>query len=348
LLERPNPYYSGELLWKAWALSWIINGNSYFLKVRNTFGEVIQLWWEPHFTIRPRWPEDGSEFISFYEVLRNGQWYRVETQDVIHFRCGIDPNNTRLGMAPVDSLLREIFTDNERARYSALILRNGGVIPFVITPKQGVSGKGINADEIKSEFKYRIQGDHVGEPIVLTSAIDLQSVGASPDKLLVEKASEIPEARVCAVIGIPAGVVGFKIGMEQTKVGATMRELREQAWESYVIPTERIIAGELKAQLLIEWGDTDGLRVKHDLSEVRVLQDDRNKLYERETLAYEKGVKMRSEARSALGLDTAPEDEIYFVEPMPLAPIGEDQPPNDQPLNDEPQVVNGKQRGGMN
>lgn len=322
LLEHPTryfvgdserEYYAGELLWKAWMFSWVVDGNAYFRKVRNSFGQVIQLWYEPHFTIRPRWPQDGSEFISDYEVLRNGQWYPVETDDVIHFRYGIDPQNDRLGLSPVASLYREVFTDNERARYSALILRNGGVIPWVLSPDAGTSGVGLAANEIKTAWEYATTGDNVGRPMVLQGPVKAQRIGSSPDEMLVDKASKIPEERVAAVLGIPAAVLGYGVGMEQTKVGATMRELREQAYEGFVIPTQRLAAGELRSQLLPEFGDTKGLKVAHDLSQVRVLQDDRGALFTRETLAYEKGVKTRAEVRQALGLKTKPEDDVYFV-----------------------------------
>jgi hypothetical protein len=53
-----------------------------------------------------------------------------------------------------------------------------------------------------------------------------------------------------------------------------------------------------------------------DRSAVAALQEDRNELFKRESDAYRFGIKKRSEARSALGLETEPEDEVYFVSPM--------------------------------
>lgn len=315
LIERPNPYYSGDLLWKAFGLSWIIDGNVYLLKIRNPRGQVIQLWYEPHFNVRARWPADGSEFISYYEVQRDGQWLRVEVEDIIHFRYGIDPNNPRSGLSPVASVLREIFTDGERARYSGLILRNGGVIPYIVTPDPTTSSVGIDKEEFKAEWMARTTGDNVAKPLVLDSAVRVQALGLSPEQMLVDKASQIPEERISAVIGIPAIVLGFGAGLARSTY-SNFSEARESAYESFVIPTQRIIAAELAVQLLPEFGDTANLKVNHDLSQVRVLQPDRDKLFVRECLAYEKGVKTRAEARSALGLDAGPDDDVYFTEPQ--------------------------------
>lgn len=341
--DETSEWYAGELLWKAFAFSWIIDGNVYFRKVRNPLGQVIQLWYEPHFTCRPRWNQDGSEFISYYEVERNGQWYPVSKKDVVHFRYGVDPERPQVGLSPVASLYREVFTDGERARYSSLILRNGGVVPFILSPDPAANSVKLDPKEIKNEFEYRTTGDNLGKPIVLTGAVKVQSVGSTPDTLLVDKASTIPEERVAAVIGIPAAVLGYGVGLEQTTVGATMRELREQAYESFLIPTWRLLAAELQSQLLPDFeSDTKDLHVAHDLSHVRVLQDDRDKLFTRECLAYEKGIKKRSEVRSALGLDSDPKiDDVYYVlaaseqpKPEPLQlPEGDPQPK---------QLVNGK------
>lgn len=339
-----HEWYAGELLWKAFAGSWIMDGNVYLRKVRNSLGQVIQLWYEPHFTCRPRWTQDGREFISFYEVERNGQWYGVDKRDIIHFRYGIDPQRPQMGLSPVASLYREVFTDNERARYSALVLKNGGVIPYVISPDPSAGAVKLNAKEIKSEIEYRTTGDNVGRPVVLTGAVKVQPIGLSPDELLVEKASAIPEQRFAAVIGIPAAVLGYGVGLEQTKVGATMRELREQAYESFLIPTWRLLAAELQSQLLPDFeSETKDLRVTHDLSGVRVLQDDRDKLYEREALAFEKNIKTRAEVRSALGLDTKPEDNVYFAEWEAKLNAANQPEPLQLMTGDEPkQLVNGR------
>jgi len=312
LFRRPNPYYSGPLLWKAGMLSWIIDGNMYFRKVRNAFGQIVELWYEPHFSIRPRWSQDGSEFIGYYEIFRNGLWYPIDKADVVHFRYGIDPYNDRLGLSPVASAYREIFTDSERARYSALTLKNGGVIPFLLTPKDADAT--VDPQEIKKEFEYRMQGDNIGRMMVLSGPMELQEVGATPDKLLVDKASVIPEERLAALIGIPAAVLGLGVGLAQTKVGATMRELREQAYENFVIPTQRLICPEIDVQLLPDFPGSAGLSSAFDLRSVRVLQDDQNALAERHAILYEKGIETRAEARAAFGLPVSPEDEIYVTE----------------------------------
>jgi hypothetical protein len=57
--------------------------------------------------------------------------------------------------------------------------------------------------------------------------------------------------------------------------------MREQAYESCLIPMQRLIVAELQMQLVPDFGDPARLRVQFDLSQVRVLQDDQNALHER-------------------------------------------------------------------
>ena len=56
--------------------------------------------------VAPRWPEDGSEFISHYEMRVEGVPQVIDKRDIIHFRYGLDPRNHRLGMSPLACALR--------------------------------------------------------------------------------------------------------------------------------------------------------------------------------------------------------------------------------------------------
>jgi len=127
LIATPNPYYSGILLWMATLADWVLTGNAYWIKVRNGVGAPVQLYWAPARLIEPRWPSDGTVYVSHYEYRPFGQPIALRPEDVVHFRYGIDPMNVRKGVSLVATLLREIFTDDEAANYTAAILKNLGV-----------------------------------------------------------------------------------------------------------------------------------------------------------------------------------------------------------------------------
>tara|TARA_Y100000310_G_scaffold47500_3_gene44083 strand:- start:6331 stop:7659 length:1329 start_codon:yes stop_codon:yes gene_type:complete len=157
------------------------------------------------------------------------------------------------------------------------------------------------------------QGDQRGDVMVTSGRIKIDTLDVDIAKLNIDKLRQIPEERVCAVIGIPAAVVGFGTGMEQTKVGATMKELRELAYENVIIPMQRVMEDELTNKLLPEFETNEELRIVFDNSKVRVLQEDENRRSERVLSEYREGVITRGESRHALGREATDADEVYRV-----------------------------------
>ncbi len=256
LIRRPNPYYSGVLLWGATLTDFVTAGNAYWVKIRSTGSRVVQLWWVPSQLIEPVWPDDGRTFISSYAYTPDGgqQVVQLAPQDVVHFRYGLDPLNMRKGLSPLGSLLRELFTDDEAARFTATILTNLGVPGVVLAPTAETGLPLPEAQEMKDEFAQRFGGSHRGEPFVSTHPIDVHVMGYSPEQLNLRSLRRIPEERVTAILGVPAIVVGLGAGLDRSTF-ANYSEAREAAYESNVIPTQRLMAEELHTQLLPDFGD---------------------------------------------------------------------------------------------
>ena len=319
-LRRPNPYYSGTLLLYGLITSFIVDGNGYLLKVRDRLDRVAELWWVPHFMLEPRWSPDGSDYISYYDYRPMGQYIQLAPRDVYHLRYGLDPENSRKGRSPLRTLFRELGVDEEASRFSASILHNLGVPGVVIAPdKESKGALDENAREaIKAKFKESFGGDRRGDPIVMSKPTSIVQFGFSPNDMDLGAIRDIPEERVTAVLGIPAAVVGFGTGLQTAKVGATMSELRDQAYENCIIPTQRLVADELSVQMLPDFAtpaELERLEVAFDLSKVRVLQEAQGKLADRQSTLARAGIAKRSEARAAVGLPVRPEDDVFIPSP---------------------------------
>ena len=330
LLERPNPYYNGATLWKATVADLILAGSAYWIKVRSRTGRVVQLWWAPASTMEPKADErDPTVFIAHYEYRPGGgQPILLREEDVVQFRDGIDPANPRKGLSAMRSLMREIFTDDEAANMTASLLRNMGVPGVIISPKQGlISAEAAKA--IKESYDSKFLGDRKGEPMVTEGGIEVEQFGFSPEQMQLRALRGIPEERITAVLGVNAAVVGLGAGLSTTKVGATLREYREEAFESTIIPLYRELASELTHQLLADFKGGSDWRVQFDLSKVRVLQDDENKRVERLGAELKSGGITVAEYRRGLGLIALPEHEVYLrprgVVPIPVGLSPEEQ-----------------------
>ena len=315
LVAAPNPAYTGIHLWSATLFSYLTAGNAYWLKVKTVAGKVVQLWYIPHWSIRAKWPADGSEFISHYEYKPGGgQVIRLEPEDVVHFRHGIDPNNTRLGLSPLHSVIREIFMDLEASNFVASLLRNTGVAGVVISPDGDVTVAPDDAKAVKAWFKEEFGGDRRGAALVMASKTKVQQYGFSPQQMDLSMVRDVAEERVCAALGIPAAVVGFGAGLQQTKVGATMNELRRLAWINGVIPLHRSFALELRRSLLPDFRQPviPNAVVDFDLSEVTALEEDLNERAKRLDIGVKGGWLQVAEARAAMGFDVDESHQIFL------------------------------------
>ncbi|MDP9265224.1 MAG: phage portal protein [Chloroflexota bacterium] len=322
MLRRPNPYYSGTLMWYGVLADFIVTGDAYIYKARDDNGKVGELWYTPSRYLTPRRRADAppGELVSYYEYRPHGEVIEVPQADIYHLRYGVDPNNVMRGLSPLHTLLRELGVDSEASRFTASLLHNLGVPGLVIAPDKESKGS-LDEDAreaVKAKFKQSFSGDNRGDPIVLSRPTDVSQWGFNPQEMDLGALRDIPEERVTAVLGMPAAVVGFGTGLQTAKVGATMSELRFQAMENCQIPTYKLIADELTVQMLPDFAnpaELEYLEVAFDLSQVRALMDSNLKLAELQSTLARSGIKKRGETRATLGLPVSPEDDVYIPSP---------------------------------
>jgi HK97 family phage portal protein len=339
LFKRPNPYTSGSTLWKAFGYSWIISGNVYFLKIRNEFGQVVQLWYEPHFNVQARWVNDRngeyidgsrsksvpainrndspSAFINYYELARDGQRFRVEPEDVVHFRDGIDPYNRRYGLSRLTTILREIYGDSAVASYAANLLAGNGIIPYVvgIDDKDGLLSQ-EDLNNIKAKLIEQTTGANAGQGLVLSARASFNRTGLTPQELDLRNSRYMAQEMFSSVTGLPPQVLNFGAGLEKS-IYHNMAEADRRAVDSYLQPLWWHIAQELTMQLLPDFDQDASHFIEFDLSEVATLQEDETAKVERVTKLYESGVIMRGEARTEMNYEVDPDgaDDVYYVKP---------------------------------
>jgi HK97 family phage portal protein len=331
LIQRPNEFYGDIALWGAIVLSYLIDGNAYLVKVRNGVGKPIELWWVPWWMMEPKAALDGGAFISHYEYTPGTGAGRMvlDPADVVHFRHGLNPRNLMKGLSPIQGVIREIFTDLESSNFIASLLRNMGVPGVVISPRGGSMPVADDVEATKAWFKQAFGGDNRGGPLVMGADTRVESFGFNPEQMNLTHGSNRAEERVCACLGIPAAVVGFGAGLEQTKVGATMEELRRLAWHNGVLPLARQLADELQRSLLPDFQRSAQQRGRRlelywNTDTVLALQEDEDKAIERKLKELQAGAITLFEYRQETGRD-ADDSHRFFVRPFNLVVVPEGQ-----------------------
>ena len=330
LLKQPNQLYDGDATFKALVISYCLDGNAYLIKRRNDIGDVLELWYAPHWMIEPQWPNDGSTFISHYKYRPGGKPQDLLPRDVVHIRFGLDPRNTRKGFSPLQPLLREIFTDEEASNFAASVLRNQGFPGILISPKEGMSQTREDAKGVKARFTQHFTGDRRGEPFVATAPTDISTFGFNAQQIQLTGLRDVSEERVCAMLGLPAAVVGFGAGLQQVKVGATMRELVRLARVNVINPMAGTFGRALTSQLLTDFvSQVRRFRVRFDMSDVSVFQEDETEREERIIARVDGGIMQVADAQDELGLKVDETQHIYLRDSNKVA----------VPANKEPVVL---------
>ena len=328
LLETPNPFYSWEVLAEGTVLSLSTAGNAYWIAALNEAGLPVELHYAPHTNVEPKWPDsDNTKFTTYYEYSVKGQTQKIRAPGVedkslggvvvekglimIHFRRGVDLDNIRKGLSPLKGLLREVWTDNEAAIFSAALLRNNGIPGVVFSPAN--PGDTLTPEEgtaAENKIKAKFTGEGRGSTLVMLGPTKIEQFGFSPKEMDLSFLRDISEERVTAALGVPAAVVGFGSGLQQTSVGATMRELRQLAWTNGVIPLQRIIAGEITRTLAPMFNVA---KVEFDNLGVEALRENQDTKAKRIEGLVRAGIFTRAEGRVALGEEAKPGDDVYLM-----------------------------------
>jgi HK97 family phage portal protein len=325
LVARPNPYYAGPLLWQATLADYVLFGNAYWAKVRSGPGRPTELWWLPAQTVRVEADEDSERLVDFYEYTPSGTRapVRLDPADVVHFRYGLDPADPRRGLSPVTSVLREVLTDDEAARFSASLLRNMAIPGVIISPSEPVSQ--ADAEAVKAKYRDTFGGSRRGDVLVMRGPSTVAAFSFNPQQMDLKTMRTVPEERICAVLGVSPMVVGLGAGLSSNTF-SNQADAREAAYEGCLIPTQRLLAAELHTQLLgdfVERAQLPQFVVDFDLTQVRVLQPDLDKLWTRLDVGVRGGWVSPNEARAQVGLNAVPDGDVFYV-PSSLVPTATD------------------------
>jgi HK97 family phage portal protein len=313
VLRRPNPYYSGAVLWMTFAYDWNTDGNVYWYKIRNTYKQCIGLRWLPAFLVGPRPSSDPNVLVQDYvyrpDPTRQGL-NTIDPADMVHFRNGIDPNNPLKGIGPIKSLYREIYVDNEAANFSAAVLRNSGLIPFILALDPKADATTFDTPAIKQSLRDQMTGDARGEPVMLSGPVKPFSIGQKASDMDLTGLRRLPEERLCAVLGLSPILLNFGAGTENS-THSNYEEAKNAAYDCNIIPTKITVAEEMRVQLLPEFSSDLAEEIGWDYSKVSVLQDDKHLERADVIAAYAAGGVPRSKVKEAFGFTVTPEDDVY-------------------------------------
>jgi len=318
LIENPNGAYDGDALWGSTVISYCTDGNAYWLKAKGMAGagRPTELYYVPHWQIQPRWPTDGSKFLSHFDYTVDGRIYAIPVDQVVWFHDKIDPIRRR-GISRLYPVLREVATDNEISTFIHAILKNVGVVSVLIGPKHpGETIGELGRKELRQQWDEDFTGDNRGRPLVSEGGIDVQKLAITPEDMALDKLASMPGSKICAALRVPPLVIDLVLGPGQATY-ANQETAQRKAYHNCILPLGKRLAKTVGRQLLPDFDSADGRVCLWDYSSVECLQEDVNELHKRARDDYQKGVVMRDEARAWIGLPPAGGEDGGFYKPPP-------------------------------
>lgn len=329
LMDRPNAFMDRYLFWSTILMHYHIAGNAYALKVRSRAGRVVELW-----LLRPdrvKIVPDAQKFIARYDYqIGGGEAIPLPANDVIHWKRG-HPLNDFYGMSPLQVIASRIDTDNYMREFIKAYFLNAGVPGGILSVKQSLS------EDAKTAIRERFRGTFAGprgwhELLVLDNAeatFTATTAQMGQRGLVVPELDEINEARIAAVFGVPLSIIGARLGMSSSSYGNRKSD-REGFWDETLSPLYKELAGPLNLALVPEFVGVD--EIAFDLSDVRALQEDVDKVHTRVLKDVEGGLMAWEEGRLALGLPATPPTGYTMFVPtqivqVPVEDMGEQPEP---------------------
>lgn len=276
----------------------------------DTFGEwIAQKRRSRTGIVREVWPlqvehveviTDKNGTIVQYEIAKTAT---LKPSDVIHIKYP-NPLNPWRGLSPLFVLAMEGGLDKDSVLYLSEFFRNGGIPSHVITSAAELTPP--ERETISEEYAevYGRRGGVAGDTgwhgaMVLSHGGTIQPLGADPTKLDLAPIFDMTESRVCAVMGVPAILVGANVGLKQAQAYGTAREGKISFWEETLAALYVRLSQALTLGLAAEFGQ--GYALRYDLSMVQPLQRARSPIIRDSVLMWTQGLVTRDRALERIG-----------------------------------------------
>ena len=252
----------------------LINDGLIYLHIRRTQGNG-RIYIFPHLKENTRVNNRDSYTFTNAET-RKTQTVPFKDVKVLRYRKGRTDNDC----SPIrGTVIDEINTDSIcAAKTRQYISKNIAGSPYLFLKPEALSELGGTLEPSKlAAFRETLRGyanSENGEPVISDLPLDVTFQPSARNQIDFVGIRKIAEARICGAVRVRPEVCYAILGMESTRVGATMTEAIRESWEGAVMPLQNRIARKLTEILMPMFPNTSELEIAFDNSEVTWLTDD--------------------------------------------------------------------------
>lgn len=250
-------------------------------------------------------------------------------ENYVWITLGSDPEHPELGEDPWDSFGDDLRTLREESTYTADVLQNGGTIGVVISKKDSNDFLGEDlVDRVTKDAAAATTGEKRGSVLVIGSGVDVHELGATPERMALDKLTLGAQSRVAANLQTALMVLGLP---DPGKTYSNLAEGKQGTFETAVVGFHDLIAECLGIDLL---PDTDGgiTNETHEVvwiyDELEEFQEDADAIHERARADVAGGLLTPNEGRAKIGEDLSDQEG---ADQLQLKTAGPQDPPAGPP-----------------
>jgi len=249
LIEHPNPSTTRYRFIDSLVHDLGIYDNAYHLKIRGVDGDKrrLALYRLPPKMVRPL-GEDGITGATGYEVRGNRSVRHFKTDSVIHFR-GYNPDDTRIGTSPIETLRRILLEEFQAASYREQLWRNGARMGgYLRRPLEAAQWSDKARMRFRTEWQQQYTGDgpNSGGTPVLEDGMEWVQGGMTPEQAQYLEARKLTREEVASAFHIPLPMVGIL----DHATFSNIEQQHKQLYQDTLGPWLTMICEELHLQLL--------------------------------------------------------------------------------------------------
>lgn len=310
LLERPNPFMSEYEFWELVVTHLAVGGRSPWFKEMSNGGGILNLWPLRPDRVTPLLGDlsKGEPLLRAWAYKLDTKTYELRPDQVLFFNLpdpGDETGGLVGGLGPLQVLSREVDTDNEATAFTFSLLRNAAIPGTVISTKAKLQKD--DAQRLKENFRARYGEMHRGEPAVIDAESTVTVLSHSMRDLEFPDLRSVSESRIAAAIGVPAILVGLKVGLDRSTF-SNMQEARRYFAETTCADWWRRLADQINLDL----GDPSlgvvgaNLVARFDTDDVTALQAAQTEKAQKILDGLKAGAVLIDDYRVAIGLDPLP------------------------------------------
>jgi len=313
LLNRPNPWQAYDQWLSEMMVNRLLFGETFAVGAPD--GQFAELWPLNPIDMEVKPGPHGLPSAYCHKRGKSEKYFQVDPltgdSEVFYLKT-YNPDNYWRGQSPLMAASLSADTHNAGSQWNYSLLKNSARPSGLVRFKGGYPA-GETVQRMREYFKAAMAGSaNAGEIPMLADDAEFVELSKSPRDMDFTNTMKETAKYVASAFGVPLPLID-----NDASTFNNLEQAKERLYTDTVIPLMEEFIGAFSMWLLPRYGE--GLEFRLDLDSISALEGNRQRMFERAVLAFEKGVLTREESRVMMGFPAEGEGEYTPL----LAPMME-------------------------